>query len=79
MLQTGCPAPPPSSNHPLLQNTAVWICDNPEMYFEVNINDKEVLHHEFRGEINKDGVVTEIKAYISGASSIDFSLSKEMK
>ena len=79
-MLTGCPSPPPLSNHPLLQNSAKWVCDNPDMYFEVNlndfyvgyINDKEVKYYNVTGMINKDGVRTEIVAYISGSSSIDF-------
>ena len=80
LLLTGCPSPPPSSEHPLLQDNAKWVCDNPDMYFEVNlndfyvgyVNDEEVLFYDFSGIINKDGVMTEIRASISGTSSIDF-------
>ena len=80
LLLTGCPSPPPSEKHPLLQDNAKWVCDNLDMYFEVNlndfrvgyINDKEVLYYDFTGIINKDGVMTEIIAYISGGSSINF-------
>jgi hypothetical protein len=54
LLLTGCPPPPPSENHPLLQDNAKWVCDNFDMYFEVNlnnyhvgyINDKEVLYYD---------------------------------
>lgn len=77
LLLTGCPPPPPSENHPLLQDNAKWVCDNLDMYFEVNLNDKEVSNNAFPGIINKDGVITEIRAYISGGSSICFSTHEE--
>ena len=80
LLLTGCPPPPTSSDHPLLQNNANWVCDNPDMHFEINlndfyvgdINDKEVFYYDFPGIINKDGVMTEIRASITGTSSINF-------
>ena len=85
LLLTGCPNPPPSQNHILLQDNAKWVCDNPEMYFEVNLNafnavdigGREALYYSFPGMMNKDGVMTDISADISGKSSIDFSIRVE--
>jgi len=85
LLLTGCPKPPPSQNHILLQDNVKWVCDNPEMYFEVNLSDfnavdiggREALYYSFPGMMNKDGIMTDISADISGKSSIDFSIRVE--
>jgi hypothetical protein len=83
LLLTGCPKPPPSPDHILLQNNAKWVCDNPEMYFEVNLNDYnlvtytggiEAVYYSFPGMMNKDDVMTDIIADIFDKSSISFSI-----
>ena len=82
LLLGGCSSPRAQPGHPVLEQSAKWVCNEYDIYFIVDLDDEDFkYYHNSYGEITIAGVTSRIEIGITGDycnSGISFDRIKEI-